>query len=73
MTDEPVIVSPNPGELEPCPFCGAEAGFEHDASGSFAQWYVYCRDMKEGCPIGYTNTIGYARRTEAARGWNKRA
>lgn len=69
---EPVIVPPNPGELLPCPFCGSEAGLEHDATGMLASWRVYCRDIAEGCPIGMTNTIGYARRIEAAMAWNKR-
>lgn len=73
MSDEPVIVTPNQGELLPCPFCGSEAGLEHDANGTLASWYVYCRDTQDGCPIGYSNTIGYPRRVEAATDWNKRA
>lgn len=40
---EPVIVMPKAGELLPCPFCGSEAGLEHDAEGTVANWYVYCR------------------------------
>lgn len=71
---EPVIVEPRSGELKTCPFCGSGAGLEHDAVGSFAKWYVYCRDLVPGgdCPIGMTNTIGYARRVEAVAAWNRR-
>lgn len=72
---EPVIVPPNVDELRPCPFCGSEAGLEHDADGTLASWRVYCRDINkngEGCPIGMTNTIGYPRRVEAANAWNRR-
>lgn len=73
-SDEPVIVEPKPGELQPCPFCGSEAGLEHDAVGAHADWRVYCRDTTDrDCPIGYTNTRGRARRVEAVRDWNTRA
>lgn len=72
MTD-PVVIPPSPGELRECPFCGSEAGFEHDAVGEIGNWYVYCRDTQDiSCPIGYTNTMGYARRVEAAAAWNRR-
>lgn len=71
---EPVIVPPNPGELLPCPFCGSDAGLEHDNIGMLPAWRVYCCDVKDDpCPMGYANTIGYARRVEAATAWNKRA
>ncbi|RPH72683.1 MAG: hypothetical protein EHM78_01930 [Myxococcaceae bacterium] len=71
---EPVIVPPIKGELQPCPFCGSEAGLEHDSNGStIASWRAYCRDIRDGCPMGMTNTIGYPRRAEASAAWNKRA
>ena len=74
MVDEPVIVPPRPGELQPCPFCGSEAGLEHDAVGAYANWRVYCRDASgDACPIGMTNTRGRPRRVEAVKDWNTRA
>lgn len=70
---EPVIVTPKQGELLGCPFCGSEAGLEHDAEGTLASWYVYCRDSTNNdCPIALTNTRGYPRRVEAAAAWNER-
>ena len=72
MAAERVIIEAESGELLPCPFCGSPCSFEHDKSGDLASWYVYCRDVKDECPIGYTNSIGYARRVEAAANWNKR-
>lgn len=70
---EPVIVPPKRGELLPCPFCGSEAGLEHDAEGSVANWRVYCRDTTHrDCPIALTNTSGRARRVEAVKDWNTR-
>jgi hypothetical protein len=72
---EPVIVSPKPGELLACPFCGSEAGLEHDTNMIVANWYVYCRDttsVPAGCPIGMSNTVGYSRRVEAVKAWNTR-
>lgn len=74
MSKEPVIITPKEGELLPCPFCGSEAGLEHDAEGIVANWRVYCRDTREDydCPIGYTNTAGSARRVEAVAAWNRR-
>lgn len=72
-TVEPVVFDPHPGELLPCPFCGSEAGLEHDESYSGGVWRVYCiDDGDDGCPIGRASTIGYARRIEAAAAWNKR-
>jgi Restriction alleviation protein Lar len=73
ITRDPKIIVPEPGELLPCPFCGSEAGLEHDES-SLSSWHVYCRDQHAAtpCPIGMTNTLGYARRVEAATAWNKR-
>lgn len=72
--DDPIIVTPKPGELVPCPFCGSNAGLEHDASYSGGVWRVFCCDNGDDrCPIGYANTIGYARRIEAADAWNKRS
>lgn len=72
---EPAIVEPKPNELLSCPFCGSEAGLEHDSTGMLANWRVYCRDTHSltGCPIGLTNTIGYSRRVEASTAWNRRA
>ena len=69
---EPVIVEAKPEELLPCPFCGSECAFEHDDGAMSATWSVFCRDMEEGCPIGLTNSLGYMRRVEAAKAWNKR-
>jgi Lar family restriction alleviation protein len=69
---EPIIVTPKEGELLPCPFCGSEAGLEHDAEGTMAKWYVYCRDVHDDCPISLTNTSGQARRVEAVDAWNRR-
>lgn len=69
---EPAIVEAKPGELKPCPFCGSEAAFEHDSTGTLATWRAYCRDPEDECPMGLTNTRGYARRVEAATAWNTR-
>lgn len=71
---EPTIIIPNEGELLPCPFCGSEAGLEHDTEGTYANWRAYCRNTRHEyyCPAGYVNTNGYPRRVEAVAAWNRR-
>ena len=71
--DNPKIIEPNPRELKPCPFCNGDAAFEHTETGFKPTWHVYCRDTNNECPMAYSNTIGYARRVEAATAWNRRA
>lgn len=66
-------------ELKPCPFCGGEAVFEMIEGRSRAEeirWSVGCNgDVPEDQPncIGYQSMATYARKTDAAQAWNKRA
>lgn len=59
-------------ELLPCPFCGGEATFEQVGSRALREgcaWSVGC--VEEECH-GYQSVTTYARKCEAATGWNTR-
>ncbi|MCR4297232.1 MAG: Lar family restriction alleviation protein [Gallionella sp.] len=56
--------------LEPCPFCGCPAEFEHLEDG---RWSVGCVEGDHDLCIGYQTLTTFSRQTEAAAAWNKRA
>lgn len=61
------------GALLPCPFCGGEATFEQIGSVALQEgcaWSVGC--VNEECH-GFQSVTTYARKCEAAIGWNTRA
>lgn len=57
-------------ELLACPFCGGDATYEEVDHEGKAWWSVGCRD--ENC-YGWQSMKCWARKTDAAKGWNRRA
>lgn len=57
-------------ELLACPFCGEDATFEEVDHEGKNWWSVGCRD--EDC-YGWQSMKCWARKTDAAKGWNRRA
>lgn len=59
--------------LEPCPFCGKDAGFEQiGGPGERVTWSVGCQSIEDDC-IGFQMLAHFSRKQEAADAWNKRA
>jgi hypothetical protein len=60
----------NPADvaLDPCPFCGRQADFEHLEN---TRWSVGCIDTDGECP-GFMLYRTYPRKADAAKAWNTR-
>jgi len=60
-------------ELLPCPFCGGEADYEEiKCPNGKINWSIGCPNGAADC-TGYQSLQEFARKTEAAAAWNRRA
>lgn len=65
-------------KLEPCPFCGGPADIEEiapkDAGGRNVSFSAGCRNMDgpDEC-IGQQSLLTFARKSDAAKAWNRRS
>lgn len=67
--------SGEPPQLLPCPWCGGPASIEETPASATegVRFSVGCDDTDEAECMGYQSLTTFARRSEAAAAWNKRA